>query len=61
MRGVLVVCGLNASATGAGKTGPINAFTYDPMTMVTGTGQTKATPSTLGNNGTSFSVTWSHS
>jgi hypothetical protein len=51
----------NASATGAGTTGPISAFTYDPLTMVTKSGQPKATPSALGSNGTSFSVTWSHS
>jgi hypothetical protein len=51
----------NASATGGGKTGSISAFTYDPMTMVTSTGQTKAAPSGLGKNGSSFSVTWYHS
>jgi hypothetical protein len=53
----------NASATGGGKTGPINAFTYDPMTMVTDSNQTKAAPSGLTNTSTSssFSVTWAHS
>jgi hypothetical protein len=51
----------NASATGGGKTGSISAFTYDPMTMVTSGGQTKAAPSGLGGHGDSFSVTWYHS
>jgi len=51
----------NASATGGGKTGSISAFTYDPMTMVTTSGQTKAAPSGLSKNGSSFSVTWYHS
>lgn len=51
----------NASATGGGTTGSISAFTDDPMTMVTSTGQTKAAPSGLGNGGSSFSVTWFHS
>jgi hypothetical protein len=51
----------NASATGGGKTGSISAFTNDPMTMVTSTGQTKAVPSGLSNRGSAFSVTWYHS
>jgi hypothetical protein len=51
----------NAAATGGGRTGSISAFTYDPMTMVTSTGQTKAAPSGLGSGGKSFSVTWYHS
>jgi hypothetical protein len=51
----------NAGATGGGKTGSISAFTYDPMTMVTSTGQTKAAPSGLSNRGSAFSVTWYHS
>jgi hypothetical protein len=51
----------NASATGGGKTGSISAFTYDPMTMVTSSGQTKAQPSGLNNRGSAFSVTWFHS
>jgi hypothetical protein len=52
-----------ASATGAGKTGQISAFNYDPMTMVTSAGQTKASPSGLAENGSSssFSVQWFHS
>jgi hypothetical protein len=51
----------NASATGSGKTGSIDTFAYDPMTMVTSSGQTKAAPSNLGSRGSSFSVTWFHS
>ena len=51
----------NASATGGGRKGPISAFTYDPITMVTSSGQTKAVPSGLGSGGSSFSVTWFHS
>lgn len=51
----------NASATGGGNAGSISAFTYDPLTMVTSSGQTKASPSTLGDGGTSFSVKWFHS
>jgi Peptidase A4 family len=51
----------NASATGGGKTGSISAFTNDPITMVTSSGQTKAAPSGLGSHGSSFSVTWFHS
>jgi hypothetical protein len=50
-----------ASATGNGVTGPISAFADDPITMVTDSGTTKAAPSGLSGNGTSFSVTWSHS
>jgi hypothetical protein len=51
----------NASATGVGKTGSISAFSFDPMTMVTNSGQTKAAPSALSSAGTAFSVTWAHS
>ena len=51
----------NASATSGSKKGSISAFTYDPMTMVTSSGQTKAAPSGLGSGGSSFSVTWFHS
>lgn len=50
-----------ASATGGGKTGSIRDFTYDPLTMVTSSGQPKAVPSGLDNRGDSFSVTWYHS
>jgi hypothetical protein len=50
-----------SAATGAGKTGSISAFTNDPLTMVTRSGQTKAAPSSLSNNGADFSVTWAHS
>jgi len=50
-----------AGATGDGKTGSITAFTSDPLTMVTSSGQTKAAPGGLNNRGDSFSVTWFHS
>jgi hypothetical protein len=50
-----------ASATGSGRSGSIGAFTYDPITMATNTGQTKAAPTGLTAGGSSFSVTWSHS
>ena len=50
-----------ASATGGGRSGSIGAFTYDPITMATNTGQTKAAPTGLTAGGSSFSVTWSHS
>jgi Peptidase A4 family len=51
----------NASATGGGKAGSISDFTYDPLTMVTTSGVTKAAPSGLSNRGSAFSVTWFHS
>jgi len=38
----------------------INAWTFDPLTMVTSGGQTKAAPSGLDSSGTAFSVTWAH-
>jgi len=50
-----------ASATGGGTTGSISRFAYDPITMATSSGQTKAAPSDLSAGGSSFSVTWSHS
>jgi Peptidase A4 family len=50
-----------ASATGAGTKGSISAFTYDPITMATNTGQIKAAPSGLTAGGSSFRVTWYHS
>jgi hypothetical protein len=50
-----------ASATGGGKTGSISAFTDDPLTLVTSSGQTKAQPSGLTAGGSAFSVTWYHS
>jgi hypothetical protein len=50
-----------ASATGGGTAGSISHFAYDPITMATSTGQTKAVPSGLSAGGGSFSVTWSHS
>jgi hypothetical protein len=51
-----------ASATGNGvNDGPISAFNYDQITMVTTSGAAKATPSPLNKTGDGFSVTWSHS
>jgi peptidase A4-like protein len=50
-----------ASAIGGGRSGSISQFTYDPITMATNTGQTKAAPTGLSANGSSFSVTWAHS
>ena len=50
-----------ASATGGGTTGSISRFAYDPITMATSSGQTKAAPSGLSAGGSSFSITWSHS
>jgi Peptidase A4 family len=38
----------------------IDSWSYDPLTMITNGGQAKAQPSALSNNGTAFSVTWSH-
>lgn len=49
-------------ATINGYTGPIDSFTYDPMTMETTAGVAKATPSGLTDttDGSGFTVTWSH-
>jgi hypothetical protein len=38
----------------------IDSWGYDALTMVTNGGQAKAQPSALSNNGTAFSVSWSH-
>lgn len=51
----------NAGAVGGGKTGSISDFAYDPLTMVTTSGVTKAAPSGLSSRGSAFSVTWFHS
>jgi hypothetical protein len=42
---------------------PINntAWSFDPLTMVTGNGTVKAAPSSLDSTGSNFSVTWQHS
>ena len=37
------------------------AWNVDPLTMVTGNGTAKATPSSLDPTGSAFSVTWHHS
>jgi hypothetical protein len=43
--------------------GPIDdsAWSFDPLTMVTGNGTVKAAPSSLDPSGSAFSVTWNHS
>jgi Peptidase A4 family len=48
-----------ASANGS----PINnsAWSFDPLTMVTGNGTVKAAPSSLDSTGSAFSITWHHS
>ena len=38
-----------------------SAWSFDPLTMVTGNGTVKAAPSSLDPTGSSFSVTWHHS
>jgi len=52
----------HASTTVNGTTGSINAFAYDPITMViSNTDSTvKASPSGLKSGGSSFSVNWYH-
>ncbi|HJU36664.1 MAG TPA: G1 family glutamic endopeptidase [Gaiellaceae bacterium] len=37
-----------------------SAWSFDPLTMVTGNGTAKAVPSSLSQNGSAFSVTWHH-
>ncbi|HZT93790.1 MAG TPA: G1 family glutamic endopeptidase [Gaiellaceae bacterium] len=52
------------SFTGASANGgPINdsAWSFDPLTMVTGGGTVKAAPGGLDSTGSAFSVTWQHS
>ena len=47
----------NATADGA----PISSYgTVDPITMTDHKGVVRATPSALGGNGSTFSITWSH-
>ena len=48
----------DASANG----GPIDdsAWSFDPLTMVTGNGTAKATPSSLDPTGSAFSIAWQH-
>lgn len=52
----------NCTATINNKTGPINSVSWkdDPLTMATRTEVIKAYPSTLAENGESFTVTWEH-
>jgi hypothetical protein len=53
---------VNFSGSSAnGKAINNSAWSYDPMTMVTNSGQTKAAPSGLDSSGSAFSVTWAHS
>lgn len=53
----------NSSATVNGTTGTISnpAWQYDVITMKTSSGTTKAQPSALSIDGSSFNVTWQHS
>lgn len=48
-----------ASANGGAIDDP--AWSFDPLTMVTGNGTVKAEPSSLDPAGSAFSVTWHHS
>jgi hypothetical protein len=50
-------------ATVSGATGSIKSFgtAVQTITMVTNSGVTKASPSSLSTDGTSFTVTWQHS
>ncbi len=52
----------DCSAQIAGTSGPISAWPYDPLTMVTGGRKSavKAAPSLLTSGGDGFSVTWYH-
>lgn len=47
----------------SGNGGPIDdsAWSFDPLTMITGNGTVKAAPSSLDPTGSSFSITWQHS
>jgi hypothetical protein len=50
-----------SSASANGSAISNSAWSFDPLTMVTGNGTVKAAPSTLDPTGSSFSVTWNHS
>jgi hypothetical protein len=50
-----------SSASANGSAINNSAWSFDPLTMVTGNGTVKAAPSTLDPTGSSFSVTWNHS
>lgn len=51
----------SASVTEGSTTGRISSFTDDQITMITSSGATEATPSSLQNSGSAFSVTWDRS
>ncbi len=48
----------NASVTEGTTSGVISSFTDDEITMINGSKQTKALPSSLNGSGNGFSVTW---
>jgi hypothetical protein len=48
-----------ASTNGGAINDP--AWSFDPLTMVTGNGTVKAAPSSLDPTGSSFSISWHHS
>ena len=50
-----------ASTTEGSTTGSISSFTDDEITMITSSGATEATPSSLTGSGSAFSVTWDRS
>jgi hypothetical protein len=50
-----------ASTTEGSTTGSISSFTDDEITMITSSGATEATPSSLSSGGSAFSVTWDRS
>jgi hypothetical protein len=51
----------SASVTEGSTSGVISTFTDDEITMVDGSGRTKALPGSLNSSGNSFSVTWERS
>jgi hypothetical protein len=50
-----------ASVTEGSTTGTISSFPDDEITMITSSGATEATPSSLNSSGNAFSVTWDRS
>jgi hypothetical protein len=51
----------NATVTEGSTSGVISSFTDDEITMITSSGATEATPSSLNSGGNGFSVTWDRS
>ncbi len=50
-----------AAVTEGSTSGTISSFTDDEITMITSSGATEATPSSLNSSGNAFSVTWDRS